>query len=75
MKKSQTLQFVRNIFITIEETPNPETMKFIPCPETSILPKEFGNTYVQMLLWIDWYTIECHRQEISQKNTSWNEDL
>ncbi|KAK8795576.1 hypothetical protein WA158_000233 [Blastocystis sp. Blastoise] len=44
MTKQSSLQFLRTIFVNIEETPNPATVKFIPDPQTTILPPEFGST-------------------------------
>ena len=41
--------FLRSITINAQTTPNPLSMKFVPDPETEILPKNFGTSFVYLL--------------------------
>lgn len=40
--------FLRSITINAQTTPNPLSMKFVPDPETEILPKNFGTSFVYL---------------------------
>ena len=44
----------RTIFIKVEETPNPDSMKFVP-EDTEVLPEEFGGGQVRPV----WYALRA----------------
>ena len=44
--------FVRNLFISVKETPNPDVQKFLPTPPITVLPAEFGHTMVRNSSWM-----------------------